>query len=153
MVGDRSAAGDRDPAYDAVQYLLLRKGDLADLEAEWEPIIHPFCSGLGIDSERVTAWLFARLVSDAIAARGEEGESVASLEAIQGDLWSARLVHRLRNCPGCTGISTYRIAESPVSDRRLTGRCLVVTWCPAAGRLSATGWPNGECACLRSART
>ncbi|QDP95308.1 phosphotransferase [Microlunatus elymi] len=85
-----------DPAYDAVQYLLFRKGDLADPEKEWGPVIHQFCSGLGVDPERVMAWLFVRLVSDAVAAHVEEGEPVALLEHDQADLWSARLIHRLR---------------------------------------------------------
>lgn len=85
-----------DPAYDAVQYLLFRKGDLVHPEKEWGPVIHQFCTGLGVDAERAMAWLFVRLVSDAVAAHAEEGESVASLEYNQADLWSARLIHRLR---------------------------------------------------------
>ena len=86
-----------DPAYDVVQYLLFRKGDLADPETEWGPVINRLCSGLEINAERVKAWLFARLVSDAVAAHAEEGEPIALLEATQGDLWSARLVARLRS--------------------------------------------------------
>lgn len=86
-----------DPAYDVVQYLLFRKGDLADPDLEWGPVIKQFCSGLGVDAERVKAWLFTRLVSDAVAARTEEGKTIASLESRQSDLWSARLVHRLRD--------------------------------------------------------
>lgn len=58
-------------------------------------MINRLCSGLGINAERVKAWLFARLVSDAVAAYAEEGEPIGSLEATQGDLWSARLVARL----------------------------------------------------------
>lgn len=83
-----------DPAYDAVQYLLFRKGDLADPQTTWPTVIGRFCALLDVDAERVTAWLFARLVSDAVAAC-EEGSAVAPLEAPQGELWSARLVHQL----------------------------------------------------------
>jgi streptomycin 6-kinase len=86
-----------DPAYDVVQYLLFRKGDLADPELKWGLVIKQLSSGLGVDAERVKAWLFARLVSDAVAAHTKEGKTIASLEARQSDLWSARLVHRLRD--------------------------------------------------------
>lgn len=85
-----------DPTYDVVQYLLFRKGDLAVPETEWGPVIRTFCSSVGVDPERAKAWLFVRLVSDAVAALAEGSESVASLEARQADLWSARLVHRMR---------------------------------------------------------
>jgi streptomycin 6-kinase len=85
-----------DPAYDAVQYLLFRMGDLADPQDTWDRVIGQFCSALGVDGERVRAWLFARLVSDAIATHAEDGATVASLEAGRGDLWAARLMHRLR---------------------------------------------------------
>lgn len=81
-----------EPAYDAVQYLLFRKGDLTDPHREWESVIINFCARLGVDAERVRAWTFARLVSDAVSAC-REGTSVAELEAPQGDLWSARLIH------------------------------------------------------------
>ena len=84
-----------DPAYDCVQYLLFRMGDLADPSAEWERVIAQFCQQLTVDPERVKAWLFARLVSDAVAAC-TQGVTVAELEAPLGDLWAARLVHRLR---------------------------------------------------------
>lgn len=84
-----------DPAYDPVQYLLFRKGDLADPATEWGGVIAQFCAGLALDTERVKAWMFARLVSDALAACAE-GRTRTELDAWQGDLWSARLVHRLR---------------------------------------------------------
>jgi streptomycin 6-kinase len=84
-----------DPAYDAVQYLLFRKGDLAHPVTEWVGVIAEFCARLAVDIERVKAWMFARLVSDALAAYAE-GRGLAELDASQGDLWSARLVHRLR---------------------------------------------------------
>jgi streptomycin 6-kinase len=84
-----------DPAYDAVQYLLFRKGDLADPATEWARVISRFCARLDVDIERVKAWLFARVVSDALAAY-VEGRTLGELEARQGDLWTARLVHRLR---------------------------------------------------------
>ncbi len=84
-----------DPAYDAVQYLLFRKGDLADPVTEWVHVIDEFCIRLGVDAERVKAWTFARLISDALESC-VEGTSVSELEARQSDLWSARLVHRLR---------------------------------------------------------
>ncbi len=84
-----------DPGYDAVQFLLFRKGDLADPAVEWDRVIRRFCGLLGVDTERVKAWLFARLISDALAACAE-GATVAELEAEQGDLWTARLVLALR---------------------------------------------------------
>lgn len=84
-----------DPAYDAVQYLLFRMGDLADPSAEWGREIAQVCRRLDVDAERVKAWLFARLVSDAVAAY-TQGTSLAELEAPHGDLWTARLVSRLR---------------------------------------------------------
>jgi streptomycin 6-kinase len=80
-----------DPAYDAVQYLLFRKGDLADPATEWGAAIGQFCALLDIDPERVKGWIFVRLVSDALAA-SIEGRALAELEAWQGDLWSARIV-------------------------------------------------------------
>lgn len=86
-----------DPAYDVVQYLLFRKGDLADPGSQWGPVIDRFCSRLEIDAERAKAWSFVRLVGDAVAEYVEEGVSVAALEATQGHLWSARLVQRLRD--------------------------------------------------------
>jgi streptomycin 6-kinase len=85
-----------DPAYDAVQYLLFRKGDLADPAIEWAGVIARFCARLDVDIERVKAWLFARVVSDALAAY-LAGRTVTELEARQSDLWTARLVHHLRN--------------------------------------------------------
>jgi streptomycin 6-kinase len=84
-----------DPAYDAVQYLLFRKGDLADPAIEWAGVIDEFCARLDLDTERVKAWTFSRLVSDALAS-SVEGMPLPELEAWQCDLWSARLVHRLR---------------------------------------------------------
>ncbi|MEQ7009037.1 aminoglycoside phosphotransferase family protein [Actinopolymorpha sp. B17G11] len=88
MVGDR--------AYDAVQYLLFRMGDLADPTTEWTPAIAQFCARLDLDPERVKAWTFARLVSDALAEYAQGLTTLAELESRQGDLWSARLVHNLR---------------------------------------------------------
>ena len=85
-----------DPAYDCVQYLLFRMGDLADPNADWAKVIEQFCRRMDADPERVKAWLFARLVSDAVAAC-TQGTTVAELEAPFGDLWAARLVNRLRN--------------------------------------------------------
>lgn len=84
-----------DPSYDAVQYLLFRKGDLADPESSWGSQIQNFCALLRFDTDRTKAWLFARLISDALAALTEEGATAADLEQRQGDLWSARLVHQL----------------------------------------------------------
>lgn len=81
-----------DPAYDAVQYLLFRKGDLTDPHREWDSVVTRFADRLGVDVQRVKAWTFARLVSDAVAAI-REGTSVAEEETAQGDLWSARLIH------------------------------------------------------------
>ena len=85
-----------DPTYDAVQYLLFRKGDLADPVADWNGVIARFCARLGLDTERVKAWTFARLVSDGLAEYAL-GAPRSALESWQGDLWSARLVHRLRD--------------------------------------------------------
>ncbi|HVX43360.1 MAG TPA: aminoglycoside phosphotransferase family protein [Mycobacteriales bacterium] len=84
-----------DPAYDAVQYLLFRKGDLADPVRDWKEVMDRFCRRIDVDAERVRAWTFARLVTDALASYGE-GLPVTEMEAYQGDLWTARLVHRLR---------------------------------------------------------
>ena len=84
-----------DPAYDSVQYLLFRMGDRANPSAEWERDIEQFCQRLDIDAERVKAWLFARLVSDAVAAC-TQGATMVEHERPGGDLWAARLVHRLR---------------------------------------------------------
>jgi streptomycin 6-kinase len=84
-----------DPAYDAVQYLLFRQGDLAEPQAEWGGVIDRICALLEIDPERTKAWIFARLVSDAVASI-ERGSSVPELDTDGGDLWAARLVHRLR---------------------------------------------------------
>ena len=85
-----------DPAYDCVQYLLFRMGDLADPSADWARVMEQFCRRMDADPERVKAWLFARLVSDAVAAC-TQGTTVAELEAPLGDLWAARLVNRLRS--------------------------------------------------------
>jgi len=85
-----------DPAYDCVQYLLFRMGDLADPNADWAKVIEQFCRRMDADPERVKAWLFARLVSDAVAAC-THGTTAAELEAPLGDLWAARLVDRLRS--------------------------------------------------------
>lgn len=84
-----------DPSYDVVQYLLFCKGDLADPASEWDGVIDRFCARLDLDAERVRAWLFARLVSDALASYCD-GMSLEELEARQGDLWSARLLRRRR---------------------------------------------------------
>lgn len=83
-----------DPAYDGVQYLLFRKGDLQDPASEWGSVIARLCRLAGVDEERVKAWTFARLVSDTLAAC-EVGRKVEGLEARQEDLWTARLLHRL----------------------------------------------------------
>lgn len=80
-----------DAAYDSVQYLLFRKGDLQDPASEWGTVISRFCRLAGVGEERVTAWTFARLVSDALAAC-EVGRQVEDLEARQDDLWTARLL-------------------------------------------------------------
>lgn len=80
-------------AYDTVQYLLFRKGDLADPASEWESVIMRFCDLAHVDADRVKAWTFARLVSDAVS-KCEQGHSVSELEARHGDLWTARLIHR-----------------------------------------------------------
>jgi streptomycin 6-kinase len=85
-----------DPAYDAVQYLLFRMGDLADPAYEWNTVISRFCASLDLDPERVKAWTFARLVSDALAEYTQGITTLTELEARKGDLWSARLVHHLR---------------------------------------------------------
>lgn len=85
-----------EPGYDAVQYLLFRKGDLQDPVSEWDAVIASFCRLLEVDPNRVKTWIFVRLVSDAVAAR-EQGHAIADLEARNGDLWTARLVHRLRH--------------------------------------------------------
>ncbi|HEY2176457.1 MAG TPA: hypothetical protein VGH85_21825 [Mycobacteriales bacterium] len=78
-----------------VSFVEFRKGDLAHPVTEWVGVIAEFCARLAVDIERVKAWMFARLVSDALAAYAE-GRALAELDASQGDLWSARLVHRLR---------------------------------------------------------
>ena len=83
-----------DPAYDLVQYSLFRQGDLADPARDWLPVIEHLCSLTEADTDRVLAWTFARLVTDAIAAL-ETGTSITELEAEHGDLWTARLVHHL----------------------------------------------------------
>lgn len=83
-----------DPAYDCVQYLLFRKGDLRDPVSEWGTVISRFCELARVDEERLKAWTFARLVSDALAAC-EVGRKAEDLEARQDDLWTARLLHRL----------------------------------------------------------
>lgn len=85
-----------DPAYDTVQYLLFRKGDLADPDTQWADVIARFCERVSVDLERVKAWLFARLVTDALASYIEGTRTLPELEARQSDLWTARLVHRLR---------------------------------------------------------
>lgn len=84
-----------DPAYDLVQYLLFRKGDLPDPVHVWRGVIERLSRLTGLDAERVKTWTFARLVSDAVAAC-EQGTPVPELEAVQNDLWSARLIHQLR---------------------------------------------------------
>lgn len=83
-----------DPAYDAVQYLLFRKGDLTDPATQWSTVISRFCRLLGVDAERVKTWIFVRLVSDALAAC-ERGDAPDDLERRQADLWTARLVRRI----------------------------------------------------------
>jgi hypothetical protein len=85
-----------DAAYDAVQYLLFRKGDLAVPQIEWGAVIDKLCSLLEVDPERVKAWVFVRLITDALAAL-ERGIPVQELDAEYGDLWTARLIQRLRH--------------------------------------------------------
>lgn len=68
-------------------------GDLADPDSEWEPVITRFCDLAHVDRDRVKAWTFARLVSDAVS-KCEQGHRVSELEARHGDLWTARLIHR-----------------------------------------------------------
>lgn len=86
MVGERS--------YDAVQYLLFRKGDLADPAASWGSAIETFCRYCALDPRRVLAWTVPRLVGDALSAL-KTGTSLEHLESCQQDLWSARLALEL----------------------------------------------------------
>jgi streptomycin 6-kinase len=44
-----------DPAYDCVQYLLFRMGDLADAGTQWGREIDQFCRRLDVEAERVKA--------------------------------------------------------------------------------------------------
>lgn len=85
-----------DPAYDAVQYLLFRKGGLAAPQIEWGAVNKEFCSLIEVDPERVKAWIFVRLITDA-QPRSERGAAARHLDAVHGDLWTARLIQRLRN--------------------------------------------------------
>jgi streptomycin 6-kinase len=83
-----------DPSYDAVQYLLFRKGSTPEPERTWNGDIDRFCGLVGLNADRVKRWLFVRIVDDACASLGM-GMSPESLEAHQDDLWTARLVQRL----------------------------------------------------------
>jgi streptomycin 6-kinase len=80
--------------FDAVMFLLFRKGSMSDAHEEWDGAITDFCDQLGLDAYRVKAWTFVRLISDALGAL-IDGETLRDLNAHQGDLWSARLVHSL----------------------------------------------------------
>jgi streptomycin 6-kinase len=84
LVGERE--------YDAVMFLLFRKGGMENPEATWEPAIDSFCDQLNLDAARVKQWLYVRLIADALAFIGQGGDA-ARLEARQEDMWSARLVH------------------------------------------------------------
>jgi hypothetical protein len=53
-----------------------------------------FCRLVGIDEDRVKAWIFVRCVTDA-AASLTLGTRVEALESDQEDLWSARLIRQL----------------------------------------------------------
>ncbi|HEX7166554.1 MAG TPA: aminoglycoside phosphotransferase family protein [Acidimicrobiales bacterium] len=83
LVGER--------AVDAVMFLMFRKGSMTDPARDWERSIVRFCRLVGVDVERAKAWMFVRLVSDALVGV-TIGLSVAQLEAFQEDLWSARLL-------------------------------------------------------------
>jgi streptomycin 6-kinase len=83
-----------DPTYDAVQFLLFRKGSTPDPRLTWGRDIVRFCRLVGIDEDRVKAWTFVRLVTDALASL-TQGIPLAALESDQDDLWSARLVRQL----------------------------------------------------------
>jgi streptomycin 6-kinase len=83
-----------DPTYDAVQFLLFRKGRIPDPTLTWRGDIVRFCRLVGIDEDRVKAWIFVRLVTDALASL-THGVSVDALESEPDDLWSARLVRQL----------------------------------------------------------
>ena len=83
-----------DPTYDAVQFLLFRKGSTPDPTLTWGGDIMRFCRLVGIDGDRVKAWTFVRLVTDALASL-TQGITLAELESEQDDLWSARLIRQL----------------------------------------------------------
>jgi streptomycin 6-kinase len=83
-----------DPAYDAVQFLLFRKGDTADPTLTWASDITRFCGLAAVDEGRVKGWIFVRLVTDALASL-THGTTVDELESEQNDLWTARLVRQL----------------------------------------------------------
>jgi streptomycin 6-kinase len=83
-----------DPAYDAVQFLLFRKGETPDPTLTWGNDIVRFCRLAGIDEDRVKGWIFVRLVTDALASL-THGAPVEELESEQDDLWTARLVRQL----------------------------------------------------------
>lgn len=83
-----------EPAYDAVQFLLFRKGSTPDPTLTWGSDIVRFCRLVGVDEDRVKAWIFVRLVTDALASL-TQGRPVEVLESEQDDLWSARLARQL----------------------------------------------------------
>lgn len=86
LVGDRE--------YDAVMFLLFRKGSMSAPESELAGAIASFCALLDLDTEAVKKWMFARLVCDALASLAL-GATVSELEMRQEDIWSARLIRSL----------------------------------------------------------
>lgn len=83
-----------DTCYDAVQFLMFRKGSTPDPARTWAGDIGRFCALTGLDAERVARWIFVRLVTDGLAELAL-GTELRALEAPQEDLWSARLARRL----------------------------------------------------------
>jgi streptomycin 6-kinase len=61
-------------AYDAVQYLLFRGGNVADRATEWSGHVRRVSSLFGVDQEDVRAWMFGKLVHDALWA-AEQGDT------------------------------------------------------------------------------
>lgn len=83
LVGERE--------YDAVMFLLFRKGSMDVPEEALNEAIESLCGRLDLDPGRVKRWLYLRLIADALAFLSQGGE-VDQLESRQEDLWSARLV-------------------------------------------------------------
>lgn len=79
------------PAYDAVPFLLYRKGDMTDPRSGWGAAVQRFCDRVELDATRVLAWSLVRLISDALADISQ-GASAEGMEDFQEDLWSARLI-------------------------------------------------------------